>query len=55
MMTEAGIDLQSIMERVEHDNAITTLKIYTHITNKMRDKTAVKLKGMFDDILEKTK
>ncbi len=55
MMTEAGIDLQSIMERVGHDNVNTTLKIYTHITNKMREKTAVKLKGMFDDILEKTK
>ena len=55
MMTEAGVDLQSIMERVGHDNPNTTLKIYTHVTNKMREQTTEKLKGMFNDILEKTK
>ena len=55
MMTEAGVDLQSIMERVGHDNAATTLKIYTHVTNKMREKTNDKLKNLFEDILEKTK
>lgn len=32
MLTEAGVDLSTIMERVGHDDAQTTLKIYTHVT-----------------------
>ena len=34
MLTEAGVDLRTIMERGGHDAAKTTLEIYTHVTNK---------------------
>ncbi len=34
MLIEAGVDLPTIMARVGHDDAKTTLKIYTHVTKK---------------------
>lgn len=38
MMTEARIDLATIMEKVGHEDikTKTTMKIYTHVTNKMK-------------------
>lgn len=36
MLTEAGVDLNTIMERVGHDDMQTTLKVYTHVTKKMK-------------------
>jgi len=35
MLTEAGVGLRKIAERVGHDDAKTILEIYTHVTNKM--------------------
>lgn len=35
LLTELGIPLKVIMERVGHTNPQTTLKIYTHVTQKM--------------------
>src|SRR5699024_6823060 len=36
MMTEAGAELSTIMERVGHIDPNTTLKVYTHVTEKMK-------------------
>ncbi|WP_088051088.1 MULTISPECIES: site-specific integrase [Bacillaceae] len=38
MLTEAGVDLPTIMQRVGHGDSKTTLEIYTHVTKKMPPK-----------------
>ena len=44
MLTEAGVDFRTIMERGGHDAAKTTLEIYTHVTNKKNAKDKIKLR-----------
>jgi len=39
MMTKSGVDLPTIMKRVGHEDPDTTLKVYTHVTNKMKVKS----------------
>ncbi|WP_438350419.1 tyrosine-type recombinase/integrase [Paenibacillus sp. FA6] len=51
MLAEAGVDLKTIMKRVGHDDAKTTLKIYTHVSDKMKKSTTEKIKTHFADIL----
>ncbi|SFJ43731.1 Site-specific recombinase XerD [Paenibacillus sp. UNC496MF] len=51
MLTEAGIDLPTIMQRVGHDDPKTTLQIYTHITEKMKKTAGDKVNIHFKDIL----
>ncbi|MUV39431.1 Integrase [Lentibacillus sp. JNUCC-1] len=53
MMTEAGIDLPTIMERVGHEDAHTTMRIYTHVTKKMKRKAPEKLSNLYKEILQK--
>lgn len=53
MMTESEIDLPTIMNRVGHRDAKTTLEIYTHVTNKMKDNASEKIRGKFNDLLAK--
>ncbi|MET1031461.1 tyrosine-type recombinase/integrase [Domibacillus tundrae] len=36
MRAEAEIDIATIMRRVGHDDMKTTMKIYTHVTDKMK-------------------
>lgn len=43
MLTELGIPLKAIMERVGHNNPQTTLSIYSHVTEKMSDNILKKL------------
>lgn len=50
MLTEANVDLNTIMERVGHDMQ-TTLKIYTHVTNKMKKDASEKMTSTFGNIL----
>lgn len=52
MLTEAGVDLNTIMERVGHDDMQTTLKIYTHVTNKMKKDASEKMSNTFGNILQ---
>lgn len=52
MMTEAGVDLNTIMERVGHDDMQTTLRIYTHVTNKMKKDASEKMTSTFGNILQ---
>ncbi|MGF9644459.1 site-specific integrase [Paenibacillus sp. MABNS29] len=52
MLTEAEVDLKTIMKRVGHDDAKTTLKVYTHVTEKMKKNANEKIKNHFSDILQ---
>jgi len=55
MMTEAGVDLTTIMERVGHDDAQTTLKIYTHVTKKMKNDASEKMTITFEKVMQNIK
>ncbi len=37
MLAEHGVPLKAIMERVGHNEAQTTLSVYTHVTNEMKN------------------
>ena len=37
LLSELGMPLKSIMERVGHSDAKVTLKIYNHVTKKAKD------------------
>lgn len=52
MLAEAGVDLTTIMQRVGHESPKTTLKIYTHVTNKMKKTAKEKIKIHFGNVLE---
>ncbi|OXM17355.1 tyrosine-type recombinase/integrase [Paenibacillus herberti] len=52
MLTEAGVPLSTIMQRVGHDDPKTTLKIYTHITEKMKKDAATMVSTSYEDILK---
>ena len=43
ILSELGLPLKAIMERVGHNDPNTTLSIYTHVTNSMRDEVITKL------------
>jgi len=53
MLTEAGVDIATIMARVGHEDMETTMKIYTHVTNKMKEDASGKVKFTFGNILDK--
>jgi integrase len=55
MLAEAEIDISTIMKRVCHDDMKTTMKVYTHVTEKMKKAAAFKMKNTFGDIFEMTK
>ncbi|OAH53126.1 integrase [Domibacillus aminovorans] len=54
MLAEAEVDINTIMKRVGHDDMKTTMKIYTHVTNKMKKNAAQKIKNTFGSILNLT-
>ncbi|WP_375335796.1 tyrosine-type recombinase/integrase [Bacillus sp. WMMC1349] len=51
MLTEAGVDLATIMKKVGHDDMKTTMKIYTHVTAKMKEDASQKVQKTFGNIL----
>ncbi|WP_181350523.1 site-specific integrase [Thalassobacillus sp. CUG 92003] len=53
MMAEAKIDVATIMERVGHEDINTTMKIYTHVTNKMKEDASDKVRNLYGNALEK--
>src|SRR5690625_1475788 len=53
MMTEAGAELSTIMERVGHIDPNTTLKVYTHVTEKMKVTSIKNVTAHHTNILEK--
>lgn len=52
MQTEAGAELPTIMERVGHKDPDTTLKIYTHVTNNMKEKSVQNVAAFHSEILK---
>lgn len=54
MLSEAGVDLKTIMDRVGHEDSKTTMDIYTHVTEKMKEDATVKMKNRYGDILNLT-
>lgn len=55
MLAEAGVDLPTIMERVGHEDIDTTMKIYTHVTNKMKEDAAEKVRNIYGKELSNIK
>lgn len=53
MLTEAGVDVATIMNRVGHEDMETTMKIYTHVTEKMKKKAPERITNIYGNILEK--
>lgn len=53
MLTEAGVDLRAIMQRLGHTDAKTTLSVYTHVTEKMKTDAADKLGNLFGDLINR--
>ncbi|OAB41010.1 integrase [Paenibacillus macquariensis subsp. defensor] len=51
MLAEAEVDLNTIMQRVGHENEKTTLNIYTHVTQKMQKNADLKIKNHYSDVL----
>lgn len=52
MLAEAEVDLKTIMDRVGHDDAKTTLKIYTHVTKDMKKNATEKIMKHYSNILQ---
>ncbi|KAA0941578.1 site-specific integrase [Sporosarcina sp. ANT_H38] len=52
MLTEAGVELPTIMARVGHEDIETTMKVYTHVTNKMKKDASVKINDIYGNILQ---
>lgn len=52
MLTEASIDLDTIMNRVGHSDSKTTKQIYTHITKKMKSDAAAQVNIHYGDIFD---
>lgn len=53
MLAESGAELPTIMNRVGHVDPNTTLKVYTHVTDKMKMKSVDNLSSFNQDILLK--
>lgn len=45
-LAELNIPIKAVMERVGHTDASTTLQVYTHVTNKMKDSLLEKLDSL---------
>ncbi len=52
MLTEAGVELHVIMERVGHVNAQTTRNIYTHVSGMKKKEASDLLENRFGDIFK---
>ncbi|WP_138756452.1 tyrosine-type recombinase/integrase [Paenibacillus sinopodophylli] len=52
MLTEADVDINTIMLRVGHDDMKTTMQVYTHVTKKMKKNASEKLSASFESILD---
>lgn len=55
MLAEAKVDLKTIMKRVGHEDPQTTLKICTHVTERMKLDASEKVRSVYQKQLEKIK
>ncbi|GAB2021827.1 hypothetical protein RyT2_09010 [Pseudolactococcus yaeyamensis] len=46
LLTELGVPIKAIMERVGHKDEKTTIQIYTHVTEKMKSDVSNKLENI---------
>ena len=46
MLTELGVPLKAIMQRVGHNDPKTTLSVYSHVTESMQDEIVKKLNAI---------
>ena len=46
LLTELGVPVKTIMERVGHKDEKTTLQIYTHVTKNMKDDVVEKMNNL---------
>ncbi|WP_453992183.1 tyrosine-type recombinase/integrase [Bacillus nitroreducens] len=51
MLAAAKVDLATIMERVGHEDVKTTMRIYTHVTKKMKEDASEKINQTLGNIL----
>lgn len=51
MAAEAKIDIATVMEKVGHEDMKTTMKIYTHVTNKMKKDASAKVRTLYENAL----
>lgn len=54
MATTAGMDLDTIMNRVGHEDSRTTKSIYTHVTKKMKKDATEQVHSRFGDLFKMT-
>lgn len=52
MLTESGVDLPTIMQRVGHEDSKTTTTIYTHITKRMKKEATDQLSSKFGNLFQ---
>ncbi len=50
LLIESGVDMRSVMERVGHEKIDTTLEVYSHVTNKMKEKGLEKISETLSNI-----
>ncbi|CDQ41465.1 tyrosine-type recombinase/integrase [Virgibacillus salexigens] len=53
MLAEAGVDIATVMKKVGHEDIDTTMRIYTHVTDKMKKDASEKISNLYGNILEK--
>lgn len=53
MLTEAGVDIATIMAKVGHEDMETTMGIYTHVTKKMKKDASTQTLSLYGDILKR--
>ncbi|WP_199690471.1 MULTISPECIES: site-specific integrase [Clostridia] len=54
MLSKAGVDIATIMKRVGHEDIDTTMRIYTHVTDKMKKDATEKISNLYGNILKKS-
>ncbi|MGG4013147.1 tyrosine-type recombinase/integrase [Bacillus smithii] len=54
VLAEAGVDLPTIMKHVGHDDKETVMKIYMHVTEKMKKNASERIKIHFRSVLNIT-
>ncbi len=55
MLTEAEVDLKTIMDRVGQQDSKTTLGVYTHVTDKMKKDAGENIKIKYGELLKLVK
>ncbi|UJL47143.1 tyrosine-type recombinase/integrase [Virgibacillus sp. NKC19-16] len=53
MLTETGVGIPTIMQRVGHEDVATTMQVYTHVTNKMKKDAPAKVNNLYGNIFKK--